>query len=113
MIVYGAEEGMEFTKYARELEERGLAPRIRLYRMSSDGLNVLAELTVRMLRYRDISSVVDYAMHECGDGHYRAKLFSTKYGRNILESTFDFIVEDDEDITDINKQLIERIIDKL
>jgi hypothetical protein len=97
MIVYGSEEGMQFIKDARELEERGLAPRIRLYRMSSDGLNVLAELTVRTLRYRNISSVEDYAIDECGDGYYCAKLFSTQYGRNILESTFDFIVEDDED----------------
>ncbi len=100
MVVYGYEEDRDFVRNARELAERGLAPRIRLYRMSSDGLNVLAELTVRMLEYRDIGSVTNYAMHECGVGDYRVKLFSTKYGRNILESTYDFIVDDDEDDDD-------------
>ena len=100
MIVYGHEEGRELFRDGIELEERGMAPRLRLYRMSANGLNVLAEFTIKMLGYRNILSVEDYAMRKCGVGDYCVKLFSTKYGRNILESTYDFIVDDDEDDDD-------------
>ena len=100
-----------FVKAARELAGKSLDPRIRLYRASSDGLKlrVLKELDLDELEEvsggGDRTSMEGYALEEFGKGFYCAKLFSTKYGRNILERRYAFatgalrdeLIEDEED----------------
>ena len=84
-------------KTAMELLDQDLIPRVRLYRVSRDGLRmrVLAEVSVEALQH-----IEGYALDLFGTGRYCAKLFSTKYGRNILECRHDFIVGNPDDIED-------------
>ena len=105
------EQDSLFVKAVRELEDKGLEPRIRLYRVSPDGLRlrVLKELTLYEVEvvtgWRDETNIGVYAQKEFGEGsYYCAKLFSTKYGRNILERRHYFAtggerdeLEDEED----------------
>ncbi len=97
-----------FVKAARELAGKSLEPRIRLYRASSDELKLraLKELDLDELEaVSRMTNIESYALEEFGKGFYCAKLFSTKYGRNILERRYDFVtgahrdelLEDEED----------------
>ena len=100
-----------FVNAAIELAGKSLEPRIRLYRASSDGLKlrVLKDCTLHeieeVIGARDMTDIAFYASEEFGKGFYCAKLFSTKYGRNILERRYDFstgasrdeLIEDEED----------------
>jgi hypothetical protein len=97
------EDGFMIT--AKELLDKGLHPRIRLYRVSSNGLKMraLAEVSVRDVEDMTDNSIGMYALNVFGSGYYCAKLFSTRYGRNILEHRYDFAVgriEDEEDEED-------------
>ena len=87
------------NKIGRELLDEGLYPMIRLYRKSSDGLKmrVLREVSLEDIERADI---VTYALNVFGTGDYCAKLFSSKYGRNILECRYDFGVVNIGDIED-------------
>ena len=89
------------NKIGRELLDEGLYPMIRLYRKSSDGLKmrVLREVPLEDIE-RDDDDIVTYALNVFGTGDYCAKLFSTKYGRNILECRYDFGVANIRDIED-------------
>ncbi len=106
----GFEQDMLFVEAARELADKGLGPRIRLYSASSDGLKlrVLREFTLSEVEEvvgAHMVGIWSYALEEFGKGFYCAKLFSTKYGRNILERRYDFaaggdrdeLIEDEED----------------
>jgi hypothetical protein len=67
-------------------------------------LRALKELTLHELEMvtggRDATSIESYALEKFGDGYYCAKLFSTKYGRNILERRYHFGVGRTEDVED-------------
>ncbi len=100
-----------FVNTARELADKSLEPRIRLYRASSDGLKLRILKEVDLDEVEEVAGGGDrtdigfYALEEFGKGFYCAKLFSTKYGRNILERRYDFftgghrdeLIEDEED----------------
>lgn len=127
----GYDQDKIFVNAARELADKSLEPRIRLYRASSDGLKlrVLKDCTLREIEEvvggGGMTEIGFYASEEFGKGFYCAKLFCTKYGKNILERRYDFaaggtrdeLLEDeedseDEDITGIGR-LFEQMIDKL
>ncbi len=107
----GYDQDKLFVNAARELADKSLEPRIRLYRASSDGLKlrVLREVTLSEVEMvagvGDMTSMEDYALEEFGKGFYCAKLFCTSYGKNILERRHDFFIggtreellEDEED----------------
>ncbi len=97
-----------FVNAAIELAGKSLEPRIRLYRASSDGLKLRALKELDLDELEEVSTMTNiesYALKEFGKGFYCAKLFSTKYGRNILERRYDFstgasrdeLIEDEED----------------
>ena len=94
MILYGPFQGGLFLRAAEQLARQGMGPRIRLYRTSSNGLKMraLEELSVVHLLAGDYASIERYVMDTFGGGDYCAKLFSTRYGRNILEGRYDFTV---------------------
>ncbi len=85
-----------FVEAARELADKSLEPRVRLYRTSSDGLKlrILREFTLHELERMTggVGDIETYALAEFDIGFYCAKLFCTKYGRNILERRYDFAV---------------------
>lgn len=95
MYVYTENQLMTIS---RRLWEEGLAPRIRLYRVSPDGrkMRVLEEISLESIN----SGIQSYALESFGTGRYCAKLFSTKYGRKILESRLDFYAGDIEELED-------------
>ena len=84
-------------KTARALRNAGLHPRIRIYRKSANGLRmrVVREVSVEDIELSGSGDIVTYAFKTLDIGYYYcAKLFSTKYGRNILECRHDFGIGD-------------------
>ena len=82
----------------RQLLEQNLVPVVRLYRISPDGSKMKALENIPFDQFDN--HVVGDDIEECllyayGTGHYCVKLFSTRYGRNILEARHDCSVDDE------------------